>query len=222
VPAPEGPAPAHATSSVVVDARQSELEREQAALEAEERGEVPAEEEDDDRERFDHEYQVGIRAGAGVPFFVGLRYGGGTGTPCDGRGSETFCYWVGSGIVDLDLSVGVTPDLEITSMVRIGMIGVEPTGENNIQVGLGIRSYLSPEERFKFFLGVRAIIDLTQPGAGVPNWPIVDAGVRGEVGLQLDIVRYVGFYLQIGVSILVVRAFGISPDATGGFQIRFP
>jgi len=193
------------------------LEAEQAAMTA---PVVIVEEEDaeDDAESLDHEYQVGIRIGAGVPFFFGIRYA--SGPPCDDDGSS-FCFFVGSGVVDLDLSFGVTPGLEITAMGRIGMVGVEPTENNVLQTGLGIRAYIAPESLFKLFLGARAMLDLTPSGA-VSSWGDVDFGVRGEVGVQLDVLRYLGFYAQIGVNILFLRSFGVSPDATGGVQVRFP
>lgn len=213
--------PARATSSVEIDPRQDELEAEQAAMTAP-RGAVVVVEDDEDEdagESLDHEYQVGIRVGAGVPFFFGIRYE--DGPPCDDDGS-TFCFFVGSGVADLDLSFGVTPGLEITAMGRIGMVGVEPTENNVLQTGLGIRAYISPESLFKLFLGARAMLDFTPSGGGVSSWGDVDFGVRGEVGVQLDVLRYLGFYVQVGVNILFLRAFGISPDATGGVQVRFP
>ena len=83
---------------------------------------------------------------------VRVRYG--DGVPCD-RGGNAFCVFVGSGIVDLDLSFGVTCDIEITGMFRIGMIGQEPSDQNTMMAGLGIRTYISPESLFKFFFGAR-------------------------------------------------------------------
>lgn len=169
-------------------------------------------------ERLDHEYQVGLRFGAGVPFVFALRYADG---PRCASNNNTFCVFVGSGLLDGELSFGVTPDLEVTLMGRLGMVGVEPTNERQILLGLGIRNYLSPESMFKFFLGAKLILDVT-PAQNEPGWGPVDVGARGEAGVQLDIVRYFGLYLQLGVNITVLRAFGISPDATGGVQVRFP
>jgi hypothetical protein len=196
------------------DADPSALEAEQASMTAA----GPADAEGESAESLDHDLQVGIRVGAGLPFFFGIRYA--TGPRC-GPTDDTFCFFLGAGFVDLDLSFGVTPDLEITALGRIGMVGVSPTDQNNVVLGLGVRSYLSPASMFKFFLGARLILDLTGAGA-VANWGDVDFGVRGEVGVQLDIVRYVGLYLQIGVSVAFLRAFGIGTDGSGGVQVRFP
>lgn len=215
--APPGQVSVAASTSVVVDEREADLAREQAEM-REEAGSEARPRPTDHPDSLDHELQVGLRFGAGVPFLFALRYG--TGAPCDNGGS-TFCVLVGSGVMDLDLSFGVLPDLEITLMGRYGMVGVEPTGSNNIVLGLGIRSYIGPESVFKGFFGVRAILDLTPAGV-VSGWSDVDAGVRGEAGIQVDFVRYFGLYLQIGVNITVVRALAIAPDATGGLQLRVP
>ena len=173
-----------------------------------------------ERERLDHEYQLGLRVGAGVPFVLALRYGGGT--PCDAAGSTTFCPYVGQPIMDFDLSFGVTRDLEIDFMTRISLLGEEPTFSHRVLLGLGIRAYIEPQSIFKLFLGVRAVLDATPRGSLTAPWSDVDAGIRGEVGLQVDPVRYLGIYLQLGASILFVRAMQFVPDVTGGLQLRFP
>ena len=214
-----------AGAGAVDDDPEAALRREQAAMESEgAEGGVAPEEDEEEGESLDHGYQLGIRLGAGVPFVFALRYGD-DGARCaapDSMGRErTFCVFVGSGILDGELTFGVTPDIEIAAMARVGMVPVQPTNDRQILVGLGIRSYLSPESLFKLFLGVKAILDLTNDN-GLENWGSVDFGVRGEAGVQLDIVRYVGLYLQVAVNVTFLRAFAISPDATGGVQIRFP
>jgi hypothetical protein len=101
------------------------------------------------------------------------------------------------------------------------MVGQEPSAQNIMLAGLGIRAYLMPADLFKLYLGARAVLDFTQSG-GISGWSPVDFGVRGEFGLQVDIVRYIGLYIEIGANVTFIRAFGISPDVTGGVQIRFP
>ena len=46
--------------------------------------------------------------------------------------------------------------------------------------------------------------------------------MRGEFGAQVDIVRWVAVYAQIGVNILFLRSFGVWGDASAGVQVRFP
>lgn len=221
---PEGVVPTEATSSVVVDERQAELEREQRAMEAEAAGEEAEPTEEEESDELSHLYQMGVRAGIGLPFFFGIKYA--EGPPCDAEG-DTFCFFLGSGFVDLDLSFGVTEDLEITALGQIGVTGTQPTDELRLLFGLGIRSLLVPRGVVKPFLGVRLILDATQEGMlsmlpGAADWGPVDFGVRGEFGIQVDIVRYFSVYGQIAVNILFLRSFGVGPDAVAGLQARFP
>jgi hypothetical protein len=168
--------------------------------------------------RLDHEYQLGIRVGFGVPFFFAIRYD--ADKPCDLMNSQ-FCVGIGSGIADLDLSFGITRDLEITAFVRLGLAPDVPTITNRVLVGLGLRYYVVPESVLKPYLGVRGILDVTSRGA-LTSLSDVDGGLRGEFGVQCDIVRYVGLYVQLGVNILFARALYVGPDLTGGVQARFP
>ncbi|MGE0790198.1 MAG: hypothetical protein AB7S26_31275 [Sandaracinaceae bacterium] len=220
---PEGEVPTEATTSVTIDDRQAELRREQEAMEAEDRAEAPPPDlPDDEPAELSHLYQVGIRVGVGFPAFFGLRYG--SGPPCD-RPERTFCYFLGSGFIDADLSFGITDDLEITALGRFGFAPTEPTENAQLVFGLGIRSLLMPRDVVKLFLGARVILDATQAGALSTrdfDWSPVDVGVRGEFGVQVDIIRWLGLYAQIGVNILFLRSFGVWGDFSGGAQARFP
>ncbi|MCB9591771.1 MAG: hypothetical protein H6719_03470 [Sandaracinaceae bacterium] len=218
------PMPARTSSSVVVNEREAQLRREQEAFveESEEgSGEEGGEEDgDDDDDSLDHEFQLGIRGGIGVPFIFALRYN--NGPACDAEGDQ-FCLFVGSTIVTFDISFGVAPDIEIVLGGRIGAIGVEPTQTNQGQILLGLRAYISPESIAKVYLAPSLVLDLTPQGPlRVDNWGDVDFGVRGAFGVVVDPIRYLGLYVELGVNILFLRSFGISPDLSGGFQVRFP
>lgn len=219
------PMPARGTSSVVVDEREAALRREQAEFEeqTEEQEQLQTEIDEEDA-GLSHLYQVGIRAGIGVPFIFALRYN--SGPRCnnsDPMDPDQFCLFVGSTIITFDVSFGVTPDVEIVLGGRIGAIQVEPTQTNSGQMLLGIRAYISPESIAKVYLAPSVVLDLTPNGTPiVPNWGDVDFGVRGAFGVVVDPIRYLGLYVELGVNILFLRSFGISPDITGGFQVRFP
>jgi len=218
----EDPMPPQGTSSVVVDERQRELEREQAMMREE-----TEEETEEDLEEADvglgHLYQVGIRGGVGVPFMFALRYNGGP--RCNGSDPmdpDQFCLFVGSTVITFDVSFGVTNDVEIVLGGRIGAVPVEPTENLNGQLLLGIRAYISPESIAKVYFAPSVVLDVTPPVAAVAGWGDVDFGVRGAFGVQVDMFRYLGLYVEIGVNILFIRSFGIAPDVSGGFQVRFP
>lgn len=224
----EDPMPAQGTSSVVVDERQRELEREQQQMQ-EETAEETEEDIEEADEGLNHGMQVGIRGGIGVPFMFALRYNDGPacgGLNADGE-YEQFCLFVGSTVITFDISFGVTDDVELVLGGRIGALGVEPTESNNAQMLLGIRAYISPDSIAKVYFAPSLVLDLTPPPGNtadpnLQNWGDVDFGVRGAFGVQVDLFRYLGLYVEIGVNILFVRALGISPDVSGGFQVRFP
>ena len=43
-----------------------------------------------------------------------------------------------------------------------------------------------------------------------------------DPGLAFDVARYLGFYVQAGATIAVLRAFSFITEGGGGFQVRFP
>jgi len=215
----DDPMPARGTSSVEVNEQEQRLRREQEAM-LDETAEGTQQATENADESLDHEFQLGIRGGVGVPFLFALRYN--NGPPCDDTG-EQFCLNVGSALVTFDLSFGLSTDIEVVVGGRIGAVGVEPTNSSNIQLLLGLRAYISPESIAKVYLSPNLVLDLTEAGAlAGMNWGDVDFGVRGAFGVQIDMVRFVGLYVELGVNILFLRSFGIAPDLQGGFQVRFP
>ncbi len=213
----DDPMPARGTSSVVINEQERQLQREQEAMLEQTEAETRQDEEDSS-ESLDHELQIGLRGGIGVPFLFALRYN--DGPPCNATGDQ-FCLGVGSALITFDLSFGVSADVEIVAGARIGAIGVEPTQSNNIQLLLGIRAYISPESMAKIYLAPSLVLDVTDAGT-VTNWGDVDFGVRGAFGVQIDMLRFLGLYVELGVNILFLRSFGLGPDLQGGFQVRFP
>lgn len=168
-------------------------------------------------ESLDHRMQVGLRVGAGMPYGFAIRYG--DGAQCDAAGNS-FCHGFGTPLFDVDLGFGVTDSAEVSVSGRFGLTESDVSGTNPIQLGLGVRGYLSPEDLFKLYIGGRVILDITQ--SNIPGWDDVDFGVRGEFGAQFDVLRHLGIYIQLGAGIAFIRAFSITADLTAGVQVRFP
>ncbi len=169
-------------------------------------------------EQLDHGMQVGLRVGAGMPYNFAVKYG--DGPACSTTVGETFCRDFGTPLMDVELGFGVTDGAELSFNGRFGLTESSVSNSHPIQLGLGIRGYNHPYDPFSIFFGARIFLDLTS--SNIPNWTDVDFGLRGEFGLQYDFLRYIGIYAQLGVSIAFLRAFAISVDLTGGFQVRFP
>lgn len=192
---------------------------------AEAASEEEAEEERFPRDHFGHRMQggVGISAGTGLQFEIA--YGGdhcdrwdeetNEPKPADER-EESVCSHRSPVFMDFQLSFGVTEGLEVLVEYRLGL--VEETyllNSRPMAAGLGIRYYVSPLSRVKFSIGVVIDVDFTKNVK-------TDVAIRPIFGLQVEIVRWVGFFIQGSVNLNFVRSFGISLDGTGGFQFRFP
>lgn len=165
-----------------------------------------------------HRNQVGIRVGAGIGGVLGVRYK--NGPDCGTTPGESFCARAGTPFLDIDLSFGVSGSLEITALGRIGLTVDDFSRARPMLFGLGVRAYTPKEAVFKLFLGGRVYVDIQDsPLAGREA---LDFGVRGDIGLQVDFVRYFGMYLQAGVGLQFVNSFTFLGDASAGLQTRFP
>lgn len=234
-PAPAAPTPA-AAPDVEVDAEQADLEREQREMEAEEEGpsqdevvvESKAELEKQQRTKEaeanskGHAMQIGLRAGFGVPFLIAARYSK-SNPPCTDdpkKLNSSFCNRFMAPISEYELSFGLSDGFELTGLFRMGLSKDDVSGSLPVGFGFGFRSYTSPKSMFKFYLGVKGILDITN--SDLPGWKSTDIGGRAEVGVQLDVLRYVGIWAHIAENIMVLREFAFVTDLLGGVQVRFP
>lgn len=180
-------------------------------------------------DNFAHEDQIGLRVGVGLPFVFAVKYG--EGPICshnlgdDGR-PETLCRRVGAPLLDLDLSFGITEGVELLALARIGLAGEEPTRNSRLVLGAGIRSYGSPRSQVKAYIGVLVIADLTaaaEMGDPTPrDWGPADIGAAGQFGLQIEAMRNLGFYVQLGAGLQMLRGLYLIGDIAGGLQVRIP
>lgn len=166
-------------------------------------------------DHFGHRLQVGLSALVGVGYQFDVAYGGDHCNMGDGT-IASVCNHRSPMTLDIQLSFGITEGLEILAEYRLGLI--EETfldGSRSMAAGLGIRYFISPLNRFKFFIGALLDIDFTQ---GLD----LDVFLRPIFGLQIEIVRWVAFFIQASVNLSFIRSFGISLDGGAGIQIRFP
>lgn len=186
-------------------------------------------------EDFRHRNQVSIRAAFGKGYRLVFAYGehercGKDPDAPDGL-DDTPCYQGAPAYADLDLSFGVTDGLELSALVRLGLeaeftgLGYDPAAPATaleetrpLTLGFGIRAYADAPARVKVFLGARLLYDLTKAGAEEKN----DFAVRAEPGLQIEIVRYVAFFIQANATIGFLRWLRFEVDGGGGIQLRIP
>jgi hypothetical protein len=175
-------------------------------------------------EDFSHRHQVSARAMFGKGYRLAFAYG--EEEPCgledDGETLDaTPCYDASPAFTDLDLSFGVTDGLEISALIRLGLedeFTGGPEQTTPLVLGFGIRAYADPLARVKFFLGARVMYDLTEAGRDGDR----DLAVRAEPGLQIEIIRYVAFFLQANATIGFLRWLRFEIDAGAGLQLRVP
>ena len=217
--------PEAASTSVVVDDEQAELERMQREAEAQgepDAGEAIIDQKPEEplapEDALNHGEQAGVRVGVAVPFIFAIKYG--DGPKCDEDGSETFCRRFGATLLDLELAFGVSRTVELSVIGRIGLVDDDAAEANPLAFGFGARAYGSPDSMVKLFFGGRVMLDLTS--SDVAEWNTVDVGLRGELGLQIDFVRYAGMYVQLGETIAFLRGLYFKTDLSGGAQFRFP
>ena len=172
----------------------------------------------DDR-TMSHQLQVGVRVGFGFSYLFAIKYGDGAACSTS-PDEETFCRHLVGGLIDVELGFGITEGLELSFDGRFGLADDPNAHHVPVQLGLGIRGYIPATDPFKLYIGARLTLDLTE--SNDPAWKDVDVGARAEFGLQYDILRYLGVYIQLGVNIQILRAFAFPLDFTGGVQARFP
>ena len=171
--------------------------------------------------QFGHRFQGGIGFVIGSGYFFEVAYGGNycymeddpEASVCHGRTPVFF---------DFQASFGVTDGLEILLEYRLGLLEERRMSESGtpddsrpMAFGLGVRYFIGATNRIKAFIGALLDIDFTE---GLKT----DVFLRPLFGMQVEIVRWVGFFIQASVNLSFVRSFGVALDAGGGFQFRFP
>lgn len=172
----------------------------------------------DDR---DHEFMGVLRIGFGMPYLVAIKYADGplcepTAEPDD----QTFCARAGEPFLDLEAGFAFTHRLEVVGAVTVSLDEDPIALAKPRAFGIGIRGYTSDEAIVKGFFGARLVLDYTSSDAD--DWSNVDFGVRGDFGIQVDPIRWLGIFLQGAVGIRLLRGFTFLPEASAGLQIRFP
>jgi hypothetical protein len=172
------------------------------------------------RESLDHRYQfgLGIRAGTGyrviAPYheeYCGQKTDNGDNkSVCGGRQP----FWL-----ELSPSFGITPGLEVLLDVRLYLENDSVVNSKAWFLAPGLKYYTDPDSLFKFFLTGQLVLENQNTGSStLPSW---DIGIRSALGLQFDVLRYVGLYAQGGVIVGFKRWLTFLVDFSGGVQLRY-
>jgi hypothetical protein len=169
-----------------------------------------------------HQFYARFTFGTGYRFIVPYE----DDAICGPNGDTSPCESRMPAFMDSDVGFGAAAGVELSVMLRLGLEYEDLNHSYPLVFGPGIRLYPSASSRVKIFLGFRVLIDFTKVGPQRPGEPSADEktdlALRGEPGLQVEITRNVGVYLQGGVQFGALRWFQFEADGGLGFQVRFP
>jgi len=166
-----------------------------------------------------HKYQFGVAVRAGTGYRVIAPYHEEfCGDKKDDGGNKSVCGSRQKVWLELSPSFGFTHSLELLVDVRL-YLEDDFSGTKAFFVAPGIKYYTDPDDIFKFFASGQLVLENQEMGAGGPK--SFDLGIRSALGIQFDILRYVGLYVQGGVTIAFLRWLTFTVDVGGGLQVRY-
>jgi hypothetical protein len=123
--------------------------------------------------------------------------------------------------LDVQPSFGFGDHWDVLIDLRFG-IEQDFTGTHQFAVAPGVRYWVDPEEHTKFFATIQVAYDTTPQHATAALKHNDDVALRNSNGFMYDVMRNVGFYVQVGETIGFVRWLRFEIDAGVGVQARLP
>jgi hypothetical protein len=121
--------------------------------------------------------------------------------------------------IEAQPSFGFARHWDVIVDLRFG-VAADFNGSHEFAVAPGVRYWVDPDLPTKFFATFQGVYDLNpQHDPGVKDY---DFGVRNANGLMLELMRNLGFYLQFGETLGLVRWLRFEVDGGLGVQARFP
>lgn len=169
-----------------------------------------------------HKFQTGlsIMPGWGYRLIVPYKEGQWCGDQ-SGQNDKRVCANSVPFFLDFQLSFGVVSRADAILDVRFGLQAQhEISGSHAFALAPGIRFWLDQDVALKFYTSLQFLYEYVDyKGNGVRN---SDVGMRNANGLMYDPMRNVGFFVQFGETIGMMRWFRIDLDFGLGVQLRFP
>jgi len=193
-------------------------------------GEKPAKAAD---EAFGHAKQFGLRVGLVGGYNMIFRYDQSPlCSPYDPSKSlndqQKFCGHGAPLALDIAASFAPLDFLEPYLFMRLGLAGETQTDTLPIKVlGAGARIYTMSDSAFKIFIEPALAYEF-EGGAGTVSQPGYDPQYKKDLlihlaaGPQIDVARYVGFYLDAGLTTGILRAIHTTLELQAGVQARLP
>jgi len=168
-----------------------------------------------------HKYQFGVAVRMGSGYRVIAPYQEEDCGELDDQGNKkSVCGGMYPLWLEVSPSFGITSTLEVLVDIRIPLDKPSFTNSKGFFVAPGIKYFTDPESAFKFFLTAQIVFE-SQSQSGNAGLASFDFGVRSALGVQIDLVRYVGLYAQAGLIFGFNRWMSFLIDFGGGLQVRY-
>jgi hypothetical protein len=182
---------------------------------------------------FGHRMQFGLRVGLVGGYNMVFRYDQSPlCSPYDAakplNDQQKFCGHAAPLALDIALSFAPLDFLEPYLFMRLGLSGETQTDTLPIKViGAGARIYTMSDSAFKIFIEPALAYEF-EGGAGTVSHPGYDPQYKKDLlihlaaGPQFDVARYVGFFIDAGLTTGILRGIHTTLELQAGVQARFP
>lgn len=163
-----------------------------------------------------HKDQFGVSVMPGSGYRIIAPYK--DGIPCGQQINRVCTGWLPF-FIDVQPSFGFARHWDVIVDLRFG-VAADFNGSHQFAVAPGVRYWVDADLPTKFFATIEGVYDLNpQHTPGVKDY---DFGVRNANGFMLEVMRNLGFYLQFGETLGLVRWLRFEVDGGVGVQARFP
>jgi hypothetical protein len=136
-----------------------------------------------------------------------------------GQGINRVCTGRLPFFMEVQPSFGFARHWDVIVDLRFG-VEADFNGSHEFAVSPGIRYWVDAELSTKFFATFQGVYDLNpQHDPGIKDY---DFGVSNANGFMFEVMRNLGFYLQFGETLGLVRWLRFEVDGGIGVQARFP
>jgi hypothetical protein len=182
---------------------------------------------------FGHHFQFGLRAGLVGGYNMIFRYDQSpfctAYDPAKGvKDQQKFCGHAAPLAVDVALSFAPLDFVEPYIFGRFGLKGESETDTNPVSIfGVGARIYTMSDSAFKIFVEPAVAYEF-EGGGGDPAFQANSPQYKKDLlfhlgaGPQLDVAKFVGFYVHAGLTTGILRSIHSELELEGGVQTRFP
>jgi hypothetical protein len=201
-----------------------------AAADADGAGAKPSEKSDAAKDSFGHGFQFGLRAGLVGGYNMIFRYDHSPlcAVTQPNKDPQKVCGHGAPLALDIAASFAPLDFVEPYLFMRLGLSGETETDTKPLTVvGAGARVYTMSDSAFKIFIEPALAYEFEGGNGSLAfqaNKPVYknDMLIHLAAGPQLDLAKYVGVFIDAGLTTGVLRAIHTELELQGGVQARFP